>query len=536
MKQTEFKFLALSFFVLFFHCAYSQVARYQVVGVGQNVNSQYDEQAPIVSPDGQKLYFSMSKHPENTGGTKDPGDIWISEIDSSGNWSVPVNAGLTLNNRQYNAIIGFADKGNTVYLTGHYLPGNKKAKSKGISVSYFNNGNWTFPEPVDIPYFGNYSNEQSGCLSYDGNIMLHAIETYNTRGAEDIYVSFRKTDGSWTDVQNLGSTVNTQFQEKTPFLSADNRTLIFSSNGLSGRGSMDLFMCRRLDDTWKNWSEPVNLGPPINTNGREMYYFVVPGSDEAIFCSTQNSDGYGDIKYYKLMPEDVILPVEEAIIAADTEIQEVVEEKNFFIVQGKIFNAENNDPVMANISIIHDGEDEKPISMEAEQGTGAFQLETSSDKNFLIRVAAKGFMNVEESINISDYDQNLILKNYYLEPLDVGKVFKLNNVLFHKGTPNLIDSSYIELDIVYRMMVDNPDISIELSGHTDNVGNAKKNLELSQQRVEIVKQYLVEKGIDDVRITGKGYGGAQPIASNKSEVTRRLNRRVEFKIIDKESP
>jgi outer membrane protein OmpA-like peptidoglycan-associated protein len=365
--------------------------------------------------------------------------------------------------------------------------------------------------------------------------MLHALETYNTRGAEDIYVSFRKTDGTWTDVRNLGSEINTKYQEKTPFLSADNKTLIFASNGLQGHGSMDLFMSKRLDDTWKNWSEPVNLGPPVNTNGREMYYYVVPGSDEVIFCSTQNSDGYSDIKYYKLLPEEVILPVEEAILAVDEQIREFIVEKDVLVLQGKVFNAENNNPLEAIISI-NLNDDNEIATIVTEQGTGAFQLEISSNSNFLIRVGAKGYMNVEESINVSEFDQKLILKNYYLEPLDIGKVFKLNNVLFHRATSNLIDSSYMELDMVYRMMVDNPEIFIELSGHTDNVGNAKKNVDLSQQRVEVVKLYLVEKGIKEDRINGKGYGGSQPIASNKSEVTRRLNRRVEFKIIENETP
>jgi outer membrane protein OmpA-like peptidoglycan-associated protein len=145
-------------------------------------------------------------------------------------------------------------------------------------------------------------------------------------------------------------------------------------------------------------------------------------------------------------------------------------------------------------------------------------------------------MNVEESVVSAEYDQNLVLKNYYLEPLEVGKIFKLNNVLFHRATAKLIDSSYVELDVIYRMMEDNPEIMIELSGHTDNVGNARKNVALSQERVDVVKNYLVEKGIDEGRIRGTGYGGAQPIASNKSEETRRLNRRVEFKIIQNQSP
>jgi outer membrane protein OmpA-like peptidoglycan-associated protein len=365
--------------------------------------------------------------------------------------------------------------------------------------------------------------------------MLHAIETYGTRGAEDIYVSFRKTDGSWTDVKNLGSVINTEYQEKTPFLSADNRTLIFSSNGLGGQGSMDLFMSKRLDDSWKNWSKPVNLGQPINTNGRELFYFVVPGSDEVIFCSTQNSDGYGDIKYFKLLPEDVIVPVEETILAEDEIMQESIIEKNVVILQGKVFNATNNEPLPASISVLLNGEEEI-ASADTEEGSGEFQINIESEENFMIRVGAKGFMNVEESVVSAEYDQNLVLKNYYLEPLEVGKIFKLNNVLFHRATAKLIDSSYVELDVIYRMMEDNPEIMIELSGHTDNVGNARKNVALSQERVDVVKNYLVEKGIDEGRIRGTGYGGAQPIASNKSEETRRLNRRVEFKIIQNQSP
>jgi outer membrane protein OmpA-like peptidoglycan-associated protein len=277
------------------------------------------------------------------------------------------------------------------------------------------------------------------------------------------------------------------------------------------------------------------LGTPINTNGRELYYYVVPGGDEVIFCSTQNSDGYGDIKSYKLLPEDVILPVEETIIAEDIQIQEVIEDNDMIVVQGKVFNAENNDPLMANVSILQNNDNEIS-SITTDPINGEYQFELLPDSDFLIRVAAKGFMNVEESVMLEEYDQKLLLKNYYLEPLDIGKVFKLNNVLFHRATANLIDSSYIELDIVYRTMIDNPEIYIELSGHTDNVGNAKKNVALSQKRVEVVKQYLVDKGIAQERIIGKGYGGTQPIASNKTEETRRLNRRVEFRIIEPETP
>lgn len=529
MKLKGITFLVV-YFIFFSHAddLFAQNREYMVVPLSDSINSEYDEQAPVLTPDGGTLYFTRSKHPLNIAGRKDLGDIWFSVKDQEGNWSVPENMGTPWNNSQYNALIGI--DGNAFYLIGHYIPNDKKPKTNGISVSYYSNGTWTFPEPVDLPYFSNISDHQSACLSYDGNLMIHSIESYNSRGAEDLYVSFKKADGSWTDVKNLGSVINTHNQEKTPFLASDNETLIFSSNGHGGEGSMDLFMSKRLDDSWNNWSTPVNLGNLINTNGRELYYFVLPGNDEVIFCSTINSDGYGDIKQYKLKPEEVIEPLEEIIIAEDTSIQEFIAEEDVMVFRGKIFNAENNEPLAAGVSVFLSNESEI-AQINTDSLTGEYQIDFASKNDFIIRIGAKGFMNVEDKIYLSDSNQSLILKNYYLEPLAVGKTFKLNNVLFHRATADMLDSAFVELDNVFRMMIDNPDIYIELSGHTDNQGNARKNIELSQARVEVVKEYLVGKGIPPDRIAGTGYGGARPIASNRTEETRRLNRRVEFKVI-----
>lgn len=532
MKSKDLFFLVIFAGILIFsYTGYGQVNKYQVIGIDSIINSPFDEQAPVFSPDGEALYFTISKHPSNIGGRKDKGDIWVSFKDPDEKWLNPVNIGEPVNNNQYNAVVGFSRDGNRMYLIGHYIAIDKRSKTKGISVSEKRNGKWSSPISLDIPYFSNHSNEQSACLSYDGSIMLHSIESYNSRGAEDLYVSFRKTDGSWTDVRNLGSEINSNFQEKTPFLSADNRTLIFSSNGYGGMGSMDLFMSKRLDDSWKNWSKPVNMGQPINSPGRELYFFVIPGMEDAVFCSTQNSDGYGDIKYYQLLPEDIIPPIEEVLIATDTLVQEFVIERNSLVFMGSTYNAQNNEPVPATISIFLNDENEI-ASIETDEGTGKYQLEISSNNEFLIRVGSKGFMNVEERVTLNDFEQNIILRSYYLEPLEIGKVFKLNSVLFERASSNLIDSSFAELNNVFRMLGDNPDISIELSGHTDNVGNARKNVELSTERVEVVRQYLIVKGINAGRITGKGYGGTKPIASNRNEETRRLNRRVEFKVVE----
>ena len=145
-------------------------------------------------------------------------------------------------------------------------------------------------------------------------------------------------------------------------------------------------------------------------------------------------------------------------------------------------------------------------------------------------------MNIEESLSSNEFSNKHLTRDYFLEPLESGRIFRLNNVLFQQSTANLLDSSNSELNLVYEMMKENPEIDIELSGHTDNVGDAHKNLVLSQERVKVVKAYLVNKGIDPSRISGKGYGGMYPIASNAIEATRRLNRRVEFKVIKKDKP
>ncbi len=512
----------------FSNMGFSQNLRHEVFSLGSKVNSTSDEQNPVLSPDGSKLFFTISKHQDNTSGTKDLGDIWYSEVDSSGNWSTAVNAGEPLNNKQYNAVIGFFNNGRGLYLVGHYEKSGRKSETNGISVSYLWDDGWSFPQPVDVRYFKKYSDMHNVALSFDRRIMLHALESYSSRGAEDIYVSFRNADGTWSDIQNLGSTINTKFQEMTPFLAADNKTLFFASNGHGGFGSSDIFMTERLDDTWKNWSEPQNLGEPINTPGRELYYYVTSGSDEAYFCSTQNSDGYGDIKKYVLMPEDIIEidQIEEPLTIQEP-VQEFLPESRNYTLSGKLMDAKTGQPIAGKLSIHFQNEVEL-ASLESDEVTGSYSVEIASQNNFLIRINAKGYLSLEESLNMGNFEERNVTKDFRLEPIEIGKTYKLEDVLFFRGTADLIGSSYVQLNLVVRMMKENTDINIDLNGHTDNQGNSKKNVVLSQDRVDVVKQYLMDNGIEEERVSGKGWGGSRPIASNAGENTRRLNRRVEF--------
>ena len=502
------------------------------------INSSYDELNPVINPEGTKLYFTRANHPENIGGTRDKGDIWVAEKQQDGNWGKPKNLGGPLNNKHYNAVVGFSANGQEMYLNHHYYKDDDKF-TRGISVSKKRGDQWSFPEKVPVKYLEPRSEYQSASLAANGKIMLIAMESYANYGIEDIYVSFLQSNGAWTSPENLGMPVNTKYQEFSPYLLSDNKTLIFSSNGHDGFGSMDLFYSIRQDDTWKNWSKPQNMGKEVNSKGRETYYTLSPDKEFAYFSTTRNSEGYGDLRRMKVSEEDIPADIEEQedfevnidldVDVEESSVEEITEANTFLTVFGKVIREKTNEPVAAKVTF-------NPINTGDESGiitdsvNGSFQIRLPSREDYMVDIAAKGYMNAEEKITVGE-GQSSIRHTFILTPLEVGRTFRLENVLFHRGTTNLIDSSFVELDQVAQMMTDNPGIEIELGGHTDNRGSSRLNMKLSRERVERVKQYLVEKGIDADRIEGKGYGGSRPIASNKNEETRRLNRRVEFTIL-----
>lgn len=484
-----------------------------------NVNSASDEQLPVLSPDQRTLYFTRSNHPGNTGGERDPGDIWFSELNAEGNWSVPQNA-RDLNNEGFNGVVGLSPDNRVIYLHNHYNRDKSAASTQGIAQAVRRGNGWSRPENISIPYFLNRSRQQSGYITPDGNVLLLSIEGYNTRGGEDIYVCFN--EGSrWSDPVNLGSTINTSAQEFTPFLSEDKTTLYFSSNGRGGAGSSDIFMSRRLDDTWKNWSSPVPADG-VNTQGRDLGYRRYDGF--AIYSSTMNSDGYSDIRFYA---EDDRQDIEPVVVETEvtTEVPGVEEQAVIF---GTVKSSADRSPVPGATMVVKNQEETTAIPVEA---GGVFTFEYDEPTAYRVEITAPGFISLAENMEITEGTTGGVEKNFLLQPVSVGTTVQLQSVLFQRSTPNILPESYPELDMVVDFLKANPNIKIRLEGHTDNRGVPKHNLRLSKARVESVKEYLVSKGINARRISGKGFGGSRPIADNANEETRQLNRRVEFTIL-----
>jgi hypothetical protein len=265
--------------------------------LNSKVNSPYFESGPTLTKDGKRLYFSRHGHPENTGGIEDQ-DIWFSEFDdATQSWTDAINIGSPLNNLGPNFICGVGWRGDTVLLGNVY---NKKGRVKaGVSLSIKTGDLWSFPVPVYVNHDYNLSEHVAYDLSPDRNSLLIAQQKIDSQGKLDLYVAFRdpnaKNPYSGTESINLGPTINTFGNETSPFLAYDGKTLYFSSDGYNGYGGLDIYVSKRLDRTWTNWSKPENLGPGINTPYDDAYFGFTPNNRYAFYArgiSPSNSDIY----------------------------------------------------------------------------------------------------------------------------------------------------------------------------------------------------------------------------------------------------
>lgn len=497
-----------------------------------SLQSIYDDIAPVLSPDGNTLYFTKKNNPENAGGERDKGDIWFSKK-VNGKWTTAERLKGPVNNTYFNSVIGITPDDNFMYVVGDY----KNPRKGGVSYSRRIGDNWSEPKPIDIPYFKNKSDHLSGSLSKDGKIMVLSLESFGTRGNEDIYYTFRKSLDEWTELRNLGVDINTEAQELTPYLAKDNKTIFFSSNGRGGKGSRDVFYSKRLDATWTAWSEVKNL-TDINTEGADWYFRLTDDGDNAYFVNTVNSIGLGNIMMSPTPNEVTIEPeIEETMTASSQLVLPTQSSVNrntgaekinvkFVVVDGF-----TGDVIKPQLLIKGINEISRSSYSEIVRGkNSSYQTLLFKDSTYTIDIQAEGYLDDLHIINTDTIQQNSTV-TLELYSLKAGTTIQLKSVLFERGTADIKDGSFEELDRIYSMLSKNPKIEIELSGHTDNTGSAKLNIELSQKRSDRIKEYLVNKGVPSSRLQSKGYGGARPIASNKSEATRKLNRRVEFTVV-----
>lgn len=500
-----------------------------------NVNSQYQETRPLIAPDGKTLYYSRANHPENMGGEKDDNDIWYSELNSeTGKWEKSKNLGSPLNNKGPNYISSITPDGNamTVLLGNEYAKRNKM--KPGVSVSTKTSEGWSKPQSLNIINASIESADGNYFLANNRNVLIMAIDRYDAYGGKDLYVSFLQRDNRWTEPLNLGNDINTVHTEASPYLAADNETLYFSSKGFSGYGGNDVYISRRLDDTWTNWTEPENLGPDINSVGDDVF-FNIPPSGQFAYYSKSQEEGNGDI--YK-----IAMPIfyQPAPIVS---------------ISGKVVDASSNAPVMAKISYNLLPENSNVGFTMSDSLTGEYEILLLAGSAYDYITEATGYKNKADHIDLMDevdfkeIEQIISLSkgedapdfiavadssdNKRLEKFLSGEETSLvldGSVLFEFSSDAINKLAYLILDKIAAFMKESPSVELVISGHSDNLGSEQFNLSLSKRRALSVLEYFTKNGVEKSRFEAVGYGSQKPIASNETAEDRSKNRRVEFLI------
>jgi len=352
-------------------------------------------------------------------------------------------------------------------------------------------------------------------MANDGQTLLFYMSEKKGGYNNDLYVCFREPDGSWTEPKSLGKTINLpDYNEMTPYLASDGVTMYFSSNRPGGLGDNDIWMTRRLDKSWTKWSNPVNLGSPINTPEWDGFFTLDAGGEYAYLTTNKNSIGESDIVGVKLLEKEKPNPV--------------------VLVSGNVYNLKTKQPISASLlyETLPDGVEAGNAVSNASDG--AFKIVLPYDKNYSIRATADKFFAISENLQLDSLVKagyKEIHKDLYLVPIEIGQVVRLNNVFFDFDKFDLRPESFVELDRVVKLLNENPAIEIEMSAHTDSRGADDYNLKLSDNRAKSVMDYIVSKGIAASRITSKGYGETKPVADNKTDEGRARNRRTELKVI-----
>lgn len=486
----------------------------ELENLGGNVNSEISEINPIITVDGRTLYFIRSAHTDGN----DYQYIWMSEADENGNWQTAVKLGDPFNKGDVNNIVSVSPDGSTIIFTKGYYA----TEQMDTYITTRSGDTWDTPITFRNKYEYNmqfkYVRYSHFCYSGTGKVLLvsanNSVNDDDTFG--EIYVCFKNGD-VWSKAKKLGAPVNVKegkWGQHNPFLASDDVTLYFASEREKGMGSLDIYMSKRLDDTWENWSEPVNMGAAVNTNQFESYYSIAAKGDYVYVVSSKDSPGNDDI--YRLRLSEDFRP--GAVV----------------LISGRVYNTENNQPVHVDIQYFSLPEGKIVGTARSNPATGFYTIILPYGKQYSFLADKEGFYSISNYLDLSVVNEYKEMNvDIEMRPIQVGGSFRLNNIFFDFGKSTLKPESYQELDRVVKLLNESPNMEIELSGHTDNVGSDEFNQQLSQDRANAVTQYIVSKGINSTRITAMGYGESVPVATNETDEGRQLNRRVEFKILKK---
>lgn len=499
------------------------------INVGAGINTKDPEYFPTITVDGKTILFTRRiQDNRTTAGMQE--DFYVSTLSDDYIWqtAIPMPPNVnTVNNEGAPTIA--ADGRSLIFVacpdeTGKNYGENRYGKGS-CDLFYTKKLGSRWMDPINL--MGNVNSflwESQPSLSADGKT-LYFVRRVNKRGEQpdsDIFVSYLEQDGTWGTAERLPATINTPMMEESVLIHPDGKTLYFASRGHVGIGGSDLFVSRM--DATGNWGKPQNLGYPINTRYDENSLMVSPEGDIAFFASDREG-GFGDLDiYYFKMPEH-LRPT-----------------KTLYF-EGVVYDITTRNPIPGKFQLVDLKTGAEVIVSEADKLTGEFMVSLPLNKEYALNVSYPGYTFFSQNFNMTNPEGlEAIHMDVPMVPITndlIGTTLK--NVFFDLNKATLRPESYVELNKLVDFLAQNPNVKIEIGGHTDTRGDAKENQLLSENRAKSVVNYLISKGIDGARVQSKGYGESKPIISdekiatisseNEKEKAHQENRRTEYKII-----
>ncbi len=487
---------------------------FEPINLGDKVNSPFPEYYPTITADAGTLIFTrLINDPEAFRGKN---ENFFRSLNDNQSWktAVPIREINTSFNEGAPSISG---DGRTLIFTACELFDSYGGDRKGygscdLFISEKVGNRWSTPVNLG-PEVNTSAWESQPSVTADGQT-LYFVRGYPTASGnkeQDIYQARKLEDGTWGGAIKLSYTINTREKEESVQIHPDGKTLYFSSNGHVGMGGLDIYVSKMVDG---EWTEPVNLGYPINTHNDENSLLVSPNGRIAYFASDREG-GFGDLDLYQF------------------ELHEVVRPNDVTYAKGLVVDADTKKPLQANLKLSNLSTRELASELSSDKVSGEFLIALPTGETYGLSVDREGYLFHSEQFVLEESESNepysLVVE---LQKIESGRSIVLRNIFFDLDKDELKIASLPELNQLTDFLNANPDVRIEISGHTDNQGSEEYNADLSQRRADAVKKYLIERsGIDSSRLETKGYGASQPVATNDSEEGRAKNRRTEFSVL-----
>lgn len=541
----------------------------EITNLGEIVNTEYPEYVPVISADESTLFFTSRRPHEESTDIDEQDNQYFEDIyystNEHGKWTSPIRLNNNINTDEHDACIGVSADGQQLFMY------KSRRSSSGIAgdiwVSHKDGDEWESPEKL-----GENVNtdgwEPSATISSDGKKLFFTSNREGGYGGTDIYEADLNSDGTWGEAYNLGPTVNTEYDEDAPFIHADNKTLYFSSNGKKSMGGYDIFVTE-YDFKDKAWSDPVNIGYPINTASHDIYMVWNAARTRGYFA-TYREGAFGKQDLYVL--------------------ERPYQDAHLVLLKGFVKDSLTHEPLAADIEIVDIETNEIVGEYVSNEIDGKYAVTIPHGRNYSITVNKKNYLFYSKNIEIPDTKdykeirENIGLQKIYTTEVDIdlalttidsteieidrdielaalaihdtistesedeelelavveeietkevndGITMTLNNIFFDTDKYELRPTSYPELQNVYKLLINYPELYVEIAGHTDDANTDKYNQILSERRALAVVQYLVDQGIDQERLVAVGYGESNHVADNDTEEGKQRNRRTELKLI-----